>query len=128
MPFGLITALVCGGAGTPQTKTVRTYYDLATLTPGDAARLNGKRAVYRLAIASLPEKYEGQVLYDCETQDAVFRSVWLVGGQEVADVMTVEATLRVIHHPRTVGDMGTVFEVFTEYRLIRAVVLAREVQ
>jgi hypothetical protein len=35
--------------------------------------------------------------------------------------MTVEATLRILHHPATVGDMGTYFPAFTEYRLTKAV-------
>ena len=35
--------------------------------------------------------------------------------------MTVEATLRVTHHPTTVGDEGTAFPGFIEYRLTRAV-------
>ena len=35
--------------------------------------------------------------------------------------MTVEATLRILHHPASLGSMGTFFPAFTEYRLLRAI-------
>jgi hypothetical protein len=74
---------------------------------GEALLLNGQRATFRVVLDSLPDSHDGQLLYDATSPDKVLRSVYLTPGQRVRDgeeVLTAEATLRVIHHPsRVIG-------------------------
>ncbi len=96
-------------------------HDFARLTGGEAAALVGRRKLYRIKLDSA-EVTEGRfILYECQTVNAVARTVWLYAGQDVADEMTVEATLVVLYHAASVGDKGTRFPGFTEYRLKRAI-------
>ena len=114
--------MVANGVGpAPSGRAVKTY-ELASLSPADAFRLNGKRAVFRIGLDSTEAEWEGFTLYDCQSVDAVSRSVYFCPWQDVADEMTVEATLWVIRHPATVGDQGTPFPAFVEYRLTKAVI------
>jgi hypothetical protein len=93
---------------------------LSKLTPAEALRLDGKRARFRVALDSAEDPdWNGFVGYDCATPDDIARTVLLYRGQDLADEMTVEATLRVIRHAATVGELGTFFPTFTEYRLTR---------
>ncbi len=111
----LAFVLVCRDARTPPVHLVRTF-TLAKLTRAEASVL-----MYRIVLNS-PEERDGRfLLYECKSEDGTARTVWLYRGQDVEDEMTVEATLQVLYHPRTVGDMGTVFPAFTEYRLMKAV-------
>jgi hypothetical protein len=41
-------------------------------------------------LESLPGDTGGAVVYDCVSPDQVNRTVWLIPGQEVKDVMVVE--------------------------------------
>jgi hypothetical protein len=105
---------------TASSQTVVTH-DLARLTPGEAQFLVGKRARYRISLGSLPDNHVGFVLFDCQSNDHIDRTVWLDLEQELASEMIVEATLHVLHHPARVGGDGTRFEGFTEYRLVGVV-------
>ncbi len=95
--------------------------DLARLRASEAERLEGKRAVYRVVLDSLPDWHKGFVLYDCQSTDDIGRTVWLEGGQHLAEEMAVEATLFILRHAGAVGSDGTIFAGFTEYRLVGAV-------
>jgi hypothetical protein len=97
--------------------------DLATLTASDADALNGKLVRVKLTLDSLPDTEDGCTLYDAVTADQTARSVWFASGQEIdekAVFLTVEGTLGVVGHPRTVGEQRTVFPAFVEFRLVRA--------
>jgi hypothetical protein len=91
-------------------------YDLAALSPADAFHLDGRRGLFRISLDSLPGEYDGFILYDCRSPDAVFRAVRLYPGQEVDDEMVVEATLHLVRHPA----WGP-FPALVEYRLTQAV-------
>jgi hypothetical protein len=91
-------------------------HDLAALSTADAFRLDGRRGLFRISLDSLPGEYNGFILYDCRSPDAVFRTVRLYPGQEVDDAMVVEATLHIVRHPAS----GP-FPALVEYRLTRAV-------
>jgi hypothetical protein len=52
--------------------------------------------------------------------DSRLNSVWLPEGQEVADEMTVEAVLVVVHHKGWVTPAGKQFPSVVEYRLTKA--------
>ena len=57
---------------------------------------------------------------------ALVRTAWtarlgLVPGQDSPDKMTIEATLRILHHPAAPGEDGTFFPAFTDYRPVDAV-------
>jgi hypothetical protein len=77
-------------------------HDLARLTQEEALTLCGQRATFRVVLDSLPDVHDGHLLYDATSPDSVLRSVFLTPGQQVNDgeeELTVEATLRVSHHP-----------------------------
>jgi hypothetical protein len=94
---------------------------MSKLTPAEAAFPAGKRAKFRIVLDSTDDTWDGFVGYDVRCPEPFYATVRLYPRQEVADEMTVEATLRVIHHPATVGAMGTLFPAFLEYRLTKAV-------
>jgi hypothetical protein len=91
-------------------------YDLAALSGADAFRFDGRRGLFRISLDSLPGEYDGFILYDCRSPDAVFRAVRLHPGQEIDDDMLVEATLHVVRHPASGA-----FPALIEYRLTQAV-------
>lgn len=91
--------------------------DLATLGPAAAARLRGVPALYRVERDSLAgELDDGCTGMDCVSVDAVYRSVRLLPGEPVGDVMFVRATLVILEHGATYG-----FPPLLEYRLVGAV-------
>jgi hypothetical protein len=97
-------------------------HQLERLTMGEALSLNGQRSTFRVVLDSLPDEHDGQSLYDCLTPDEVARSAYLAPGQTVREGeadLTVEATLRVIHHPGAIIG-AAVFPGFWEYRLAGA--------
>jgi hypothetical protein len=111
----------------PSTRpAVGRVHDLATLTPFEAERLQGRRLLYRIALDSTEGDHGDFVLFDCAGNgngaDDVLRSVWLYPGQDddVADEITVEAELRSVRHGAAPGFAG-----FVEYRLVRAEVRRR---
>ena len=55
-------------------------------------------------------------MYDCRSCDDALRSVWLVAGQEIDRVMTVDSLLRLRYVPAGHGFPG-----FWEYRVEGAV-------
>jgi hypothetical protein len=56
------------------------------------------------------------VVYDCASPDAVNRTLWLMPGQRVKDVMIVEGVFRLLWRPPGNGFLG-----FWEYRVEKAV-------
>ena len=97
--------------------------DLATLTTAEAARLDGKRARFRVVIDG-PSDLRGDFeVYEVLPRDDPHGVLCLrYQLSEMGDAegeLTVEATLRVVHHPvHVVG--ATTTTAFTEYRLIDA--------
>src|SRR5262249_9328100 len=91
-------------------------HDLATLSSADALRLDGRRGLFRISLDSTEGEYDGFILYDCRSPDAVLRSVRLYPGQEDDDEMVVETTLRVVRHPASGA-----FPALIESRLTQAV-------
>ena len=86
-------------------------YNLAFLSADELAKLDGKRAMFRIELDSEDDvENRGFVLYDLKAADGTFRTVWLYRDQEQADDMVVEATVRVCRH-----------SFCTEYRLEGAV-------
>jgi hypothetical protein len=100
----------------------RVVYDLATLPPAEAARLQGRRELYRVRLDSAPAEVGGRLVYEVAVREPdALGTVWLPRGQLVEDVMTVEAELKVLNQRTAVGARGAVFPGFTEYRLLDAV-------
>jgi hypothetical protein len=66
----------------------------------------------------VPDSLEDEAThsFDCLAPEGLHASVYLLAGEEAADEMTVEATLRVIDHPPGLG-----FPALREYRLVDAV-------
>src|SRR5262249_34898589 len=70
--------------------------DLALLSHRQAQRLDGRRVRIRVDLESLPEDTGAAVVYDCVSPDDANRTVWLVPGQPVKDVMEVEGVFRLL--------------------------------
>ena len=100
----------------PRADVERTY-DLAELPPADAARLQGRRARFRVVLDSDEAELGKYTTVDCLAPDGLAGGVWLLPGRELRDEMTVEATLRIINHRAAWG-----FPALREYRLMDAVV------
>jgi len=102
----------------PDASVVVTY-DMATLTPAEATRLNGERARFRVALDDSCAMQGHRGVYQVVSPDDAVATVRLPAVPDVGGALTVEATLCVIHHPaRVIG--ATPFPPFTEYRLIDA--------
>jgi hypothetical protein len=99
--------------------------DFASLTAGRALGLVGRRALYWVVLDSPDDEHDGQTRYECAGRDDAYRTLSLAAGEEAfegdhVEVVVVRATPRVSHHPAWVGQGGTGFEGFTEYRLLGA--------
>jgi hypothetical protein len=115
----LVGIVHANGPAPPDSSAVRVH-DFATLTAADAWRLDGKEALFRIALDSDEDEWDGWLCYDCAGEGAPLRSVRLIPGQELADRMTVKATLRVRNYPAFVGtDEGRMGPLW-EYRLVGA--------
>jgi hypothetical protein len=90
-------------------------YDLAMLSPADAASLAGSMALYRIEVDSLAEEHEGRILVDCTSPDAVHRTARLLPVKQVPEAVTVRARLQVLRHGASWGFLELV-----EYRLLDA--------
>jgi hypothetical protein len=101
----------------PSGETVITH-DFACIT----SSLDGHRARFRIILESTAEPCGNFLMYDCQSDNAVNRAVLLPKSTDAHRTMVVDATLRVIRHPASVGDGGTPFRAFTEFRLVDAVV------
>jgi hypothetical protein len=116
----LLLALSPAPAPSPALEPVDVPVTLATLTPAEAARLEGKVRRYRVVLASSPVEEDGWTGYDVEHDDepSVMGSVYLRGGEagEPGDAVLVEARLKVIRHPKR-GSQGQ-FGGWVEYRLV----------
>ena len=119
----MLLALLLTVADVPQARDgFQRTHELHRLTHSQAERLVGRRAFYSIRIESLPDREGDCILYDCQSPSDVHATAWLPIGQELAEAMTVEATLRIIVHQPSVGADGTPFVGFTEYRLTLAMV------
>jgi hypothetical protein len=96
---------------------VRTH-ELADLSPITEEKLDGKRARFRLVIASPGPREEKYLVFNCQGSNGraeVEKTVWLLPGEKAAIVMEVEARL-LIRHQAARGP----FPALTEYRLMDA--------
>jgi hypothetical protein len=119
----LLALLISPGRGdspTPSLDRIEPSHDFAALSPRQARRLAGKRATFRVALDSRQDTEGGRSSYDCESADSTTRTLRFAAEEEVAETMVVEATLLVVHQPRSVAPGGVVLEGFTEYRLLAA--------
>src|SRR5262249_9780255 len=84
-------------------------HDFATPAMADAQRLEGKPTLFRVTLDTdtEPEERDGLTCADCEGSGDPLRTVYLHPGQEVVDVMTVEATLRILCYPAVTGADGS---------------------
>jgi hypothetical protein len=94
--------------------------DLATLTHRQAQQLDGRRVRIRVELESEPGDTGVAIGYDRASPDDVNRTVWLVPGQRVKDVMDVEGVFRLLWR-----GPGNGFPGFWEYRVEDAVRLSR---
>jgi hypothetical protein len=87
----------------PPLETIERAIPFASLTPAQAAALEGKERLYKVTLDSAATEIGGRVGYDARHDDepAVMRSVYLdrdVG--EDATTVYVRAVQRVVKHPR----------------------------
>jgi hypothetical protein len=94
-------------------------HDLASLKPADAARVDGKRALYRVVIDGPRDCQGDRDMYDVLPSDDPQGILFLASGRDADDVLLVEARLVVIRHPvHVVGAVVT--PAFVEWRLVEA--------
>jgi hypothetical protein len=109
------------GADSPKPSSkVEGIHDLASISLRQAENLHGRKARYRVTVDSMAWTHENYIFYDCQSIDDVSRTMWFFADEEVDEerVMIVEGCSKVIHHLPTVGEMGTKFPGFMEYRLM----------
>jgi hypothetical protein len=94
-------------------------HDLATVKPADAARLDGKRALYRVVIDGPRDCQGDRDMYEVLPRDDPQGVLFLAAGPDAEGVLAIMAHLDIIRHPvHVVGATAT--QVFTEYRLVEA--------
>jgi hypothetical protein len=103
----------------PPLEPVERPIPFASLTPTQAASLEGKLRLFKVTLDSVPGESDGRVGSDAQHDDepAVMGSVYLA--REVADEVTtvyVRGVLWVVKHPKR-GSRGR-FGGFTEYRVV----------
>jgi len=82
----------------PSTRTERLIL-FATLTEAEARQLHGKRVTVLVEL-DFPAWEDGGFLgFECVSDDANSRTLWLAATDDTADRMVVEGTLRVLRHP-----------------------------
>ena len=95
--------------------------DMATARPEQLAALDGKRARLRVVVDSAVNATNDRAVFNVLVRDPADEgTIELYASHKVEDGMTVEGTLRVLHHPPSLGGK-TAFVGFTEYRLLDAV-------
>jgi hypothetical protein len=98
-------------------------WTLTSLKPEEAKEVSKERGILELVLDSPEtEMADGSLAYECVSADGVSRCVWFRPSEEVpqAGKVIVQGFLRIIHHPPSIGSDGTLFEGFTEYRIMRA--------
>jgi hypothetical protein len=103
----------------PPHEPVERAIPFASLTPAQAAGLEGKLRLYKVVLDSAGTEVNGRVGYDAQHDDepAIMGSAYLDREvDEDATTVYVRGVLRVIRHPRR-GNRGQ-FGGFTEYRLV----------
>jgi hypothetical protein len=110
--------------GAPLTAEV---YDLAKLTPAQAAELDGKEAAFRVVITSASSNFDSgkdrREVYEVLPADDPKGTLWLFWRDAVRELQgehVVRATLHIIHREGFTTDTVTV-NAYTEYRLVDAV-------
>ena len=94
--------------------------DMATARPEQLAALDGQRVRLRVVVDSTADPIGDRALFNVRVRDPADEgTIELDAGQKVEDGMTVEGTLRVLHHPPAVCGK-TAFAGYTEYRLVDA--------
>jgi hypothetical protein len=118
----LTLSLVLGADSAKPSSKVEGIHVLASLSLSQANDLDGRNARFRVTVDSMAWTHENYTFYDCRTVDDVSRTMWFLPGEEIDEdnPMIVEGCLKVMHHCPTVGEMGTRFPGFMEYRLMDA--------
>ena len=96
------------------------YRDFATITPLEAHSLHGQRGRFRVVVDSIELEGIGYWWSGATSTDEVVRMLRfdLPGQIDEGETVIIDGVFQVIRHPATVGDAGTRFPGFTEYRLI----------
>jgi hypothetical protein len=107
------------GTGHISTQLVEAH-DLAVLSHQNPERLEGRPALFRVALTSTLGERNGFFFYDCQSPDDVNRTVWFYADQtleEGRDEYTVEATLNLVKVPAFTFTDGTYCPEYWEYPL-----------
>jgi hypothetical protein len=91
-------------------------HDLATLTPDQAAALNGKTAFFRVVIDSTSSGVQYDILPSGDPQGTLFLAKRRTGAQDLTGELIVRATLQVVRRKGFTSGMVKVAS-HTEYRL-----------
>jgi hypothetical protein len=120
----LLLALACASdpttAGLPDSEAVQAV-EFAALTSGDAARLEGKRARYRVRVRALA--LGGRGWPNVLDAPAGVSGVMDLRRPICVGAYTVEAELCMVHFPPTVDGDGTPLPGRWDYRLVKAAVV-----
>jgi hypothetical protein len=96
-------------------------YVMDTLPPDEAIRLQGRRERFRVRLDSAVSLVRGYSVAEVVVAGADdLGTVWMQPGESLDDVLEVEARLVVVRHRPVVGANGTLFDGFTELRLVDA--------
>lgn len=100
---------------------------LAQLMLTKAKPLDGEVGEFVVSIESRPVEYLGYTIYNCLGIDGVHRSLWLERGQWLGEgkLNMVRGRIELICHDRAVFG-GAVFDGFTEFRIVRAILHNKE--
>lgn len=117
----LSVLFLCMDQGGRYIELPRSHLTFAGMKASDAEERRGEWLTCVVRFASSSAENEGQLLYECEGHDDVYRTIWFrepVALDETAFHL-IRARLRVITHPDRMID-GTQFQGFTEFRLVNA--------
>jgi hypothetical protein len=119
----LLVGAAHGDGPAPADTSAVHVHDFATLTDAEARHLDGTPAVFRVVLDSDtdPEERDWFTCADCAGDGEPLRSLYLCPDQEVAESMTVRATLQIRYYPALTGADGSRSGPLWEYRLVAAV-------
>jgi hypothetical protein len=118
-PLLLLLALCPADAPQATDDRAERAVELATITPAEARRLDGRRARFVVQLNSLPDCRGWYTACDVVAPIGLHASVHFVGERGWDGI--VQATLHVIEHRAWVAPDGTRIESFSEYWLADAV-------
>jgi hypothetical protein len=120
LPLLLALAFASDPAAAPPDAEAVGAIDFAGLTPAEAARLEGKRALYRVNVAG----EEAAAVFEIDAPGDV-TGVLIIHADLGTGPRTVEAVLHMDYFRARVGKDGTPFPAAWVYRLEKAAVVGR---